>query len=85
MEAVMEIAVTEAYICLRRAVPAKEQLRPHTGSKLSPGTQEEVYMASGEALQELTAKPMARKCRIFEQEIKPDSPITSTNGSTSLL
>lgn len=85
MEAAMEITVAEVNICLRHAVPAEGQLRPHTASRLSPGTREEVYMASGEALQEPTAKPTARKCSTFEQEIKPDSPIASTNGSTSLL
>lgn len=81
----MEIAVTEAYICRRRAVPAEEQLRPHTASRLSPGTQEEVYMAPREALQEPPAKPTVTKRSAFEQEIKPDSPIASTSGSTSLL
>jgi len=57
---------------------------PHSLQALA-GAREEVCAASGEALREPAAKPTARKCSAFEQEIKPDSPIASTNGSTSLL
>lgn len=63
----------------RRTAPIPHSLQPLLG------TQEEVYLASREALQEPTAEPTARKCSAFVQEIKPDSPIASTNGSASLL